>query len=49
MSGAYGGLIIIIMYATGIGDLFPTTTFQLITQNNLDITTQSSDGILAQE
>jgi hypothetical protein len=47
MQGAYGGLIIIIMYAgsTGIdGD-----DYFLITQNNTDILTQSSLRIFTQE
>lgn len=47
MQGAYGGLIVIIMYA-GNSSSPPTGTF-LITQNNLDILTQSSNQILVEE
>ena len=47
MQGAYGGLIIIILYGGGISS--PFEEFYLITQNNLDIMTQTSDRILVQE
>lgn len=47
MNGAYGGLIIIIIYGSGNGvinnDVF------LITQDNKDILTQASQQILVQE
>lgn len=46
MQGAYGGLIMIIMY--GIGGLGPEEFF-LITQDNMDILTQTSNRILVQE
>lgn len=44
MQGAYGGLIVIIMYA-GAEAALNDESF-LITQSNLDIMTQSSDRIL---
>jgi len=47
MQGAYGGLIIVILY--GGGSAFPPSEFYLITQDNLDIMTQTSDRILVQE
>jgi len=47
MQGAYGGLIMIILY--GGGSSAPFEEFFLITQNNLDIMTQLSLRILAQE
>lgn len=46
MQGAYGGLIIIVMYA-GNSTTPPTGTF-LITQNNIDILTEASQQILVQ-
>ena len=46
MQGAYGGLIVVIFYAGGNG--VPNEDW-LITQNNLDIFTQTSDRILVQE
>ncbi len=46
MQGAYGGLIMILVY--GGGGNFPEE-FYLITQNNLDILTQTSNRILVQE
>lgn len=46
MNGAYGGLIVIIFYAGGNGI---SQEDYLITQNNLDIFTQTSDRILVQE
>jgi len=45
MQGAYGGLIIVILYG---GGSFMPEEFFLITQNNLDIMTQTSQRILAQ-
>lgn len=47
MQGAYGGLIIVILYGGGISA--PTEEFFLITQDNLDIMTQTSQRILVQE
>jgi len=47
MQGAYGGLIVIIMYAAG--EAAQEQEFALITQNNLFILTQNSDEILATE
>jgi hypothetical protein len=47
MQGAYGGLIMIILYGGGISA--PFEEFFLITQNNLDIITQTSIRILVQE
>lgn len=47
MQGAYGGLIIILMYGAGEGAV--EQEFELLTQNNLDIFTQTSQGILVQE
>lgn len=46
MQGAYGGLIIVIFYGGGGG--LPEEDF-LITQDNLDILTQTSLRILVQE
>ncbi len=46
MQGAYGGLIMILVYGGG-GN--PPEEFYLITQNNLDIFTQTSQRILVQE
>jgi hypothetical protein len=46
MQGAYGGLIVIIMYAGG--EVAIEGTF-LITQNNINILTQTSNTILVQE
>ncbi len=47
MQGAYGGLIIVILYGGGISA--PVEEFYLITQSNMDILTQDSDRILVQE
>ena len=47
MQGAYGGLIVIIMYAGA--QAAAEEEFALITQNNLFILTQNSDEILATE
>ncbi|CAB4128042.1 hypothetical protein UFOVP100_5 [uncultured Caudovirales phage] len=47
MQGAYGGLICILMYAGLEGAI--EQEFELLTQNNLDIFTQTSQGILIQE
>jgi hypothetical protein len=47
MQGAYGGLIIVIMYA--IGEAVIEEEFSLITQDNKFILTQDSKEILAQE
>lgn len=46
MQGAYGGLIHIIFYG---GGGYPPEEFFLITQNNLDILTQTSQRILVEE
>jgi hypothetical protein len=46
MQGAYGGLIMIIVYG---GGGMPPEEFFLITQDNLDILTQTSNRILVQE
>lgn len=46
MQGAYGGLIIVILY--GGGSFMPEEDF-LITQSNIDILTQTSNRILVQE
>lgn len=46
MQGAYGGLIVILLY--GIAGSGPEE-FYLITQNNLDILTQTSNRILVEE
>lgn len=46
MQGAYGGLIMILVY--GGGGMFPEEFF-LITQDNIDILTQTSIRILVQE
>ncbi len=46
MQGAYGGLIMIIVYG---GGGIPPEEFFLITQDNLDILTQTSQRILVQE
>ncbi len=46
MQGAYGGLIIILLY--GGGSFTPEEDF-LITQSNQDILTQTSQRILVQE
>jgi hypothetical protein len=46
MQGAYGGLIMIIVYG---GGAMPSEEFFLITQDNLDIFTQTSNRILVQE
>lgn len=46
MQGAYGGLIMIIVYG---GGGIPPEEFFLITQDNLDILTQTSNRILVQE
>lgn len=46
MNGAYGGCIMIILY--GGGSIAPFEEFFLITQNNLDIFTQTSQRILVQ-
>jgi hypothetical protein len=47
MQGAYGGLIVILMYAAGEGAI--EEAFELITQNNIFIFTQTSQGILVTE
>jgi len=47
MQGAYGGLIIVILY--GGGSIAPFEEFYLITQDNLDIMTQTSQRILVSE
>lgn len=47
MQGAYGGLIVIIMYAGAQAAV--EEEFALITQDNLFILTQNSDEILATE
>jgi hypothetical protein len=47
MQGAYGGLIVIIMYAGA--EAAQEQEFALITQDNLFILTQNSDEILATE
>ena len=47
MNGAYGGLIIIIIYGSGNG-IIDSDQF-LITQDNKDILTQASQQILVQE
>lgn len=47
MQGAYGGLIVIIMYAAAEAAI--EEEFALITQNNLFILTQASEDILATE
>ncbi len=47
MQGAYGGLIVILMYAGLEGAV--EEEFELITQDNLFIFTQTSQGILVQE
>ncbi len=44
MQGAYGGLIIIVIYATEEGR--PLSEFFLITDDNNEIFTDSSDRIL---
>lgn len=46
MQGAYGGLIIVVLYG---GGSFMPEEFFLMTQDNLDIMTQDSDRILVQE
>ncbi len=46
MQGAYGGLIIILVYGGG-GNV--VEEFYLITQDNIDILTQTSSRILVQE
>jgi hypothetical protein len=46
MQGAYGGLIIVILYGSGS---FMPEEFFLITQDNLDIFTQTSQRILVEE
>ncbi len=46
MQGAYGGLIIILVYGGG-GNIIDED--YLITQNNIDILTQTSNRILVQE
>jgi hypothetical protein len=46
MQGAYGGLIHIIFYG---GGGYPPEEFYLITQNNLDILTQTSQRIFVEE
>lgn len=47
MQGAYGGLIVILMYAAA--EIAVEEQFELITQDNLFIFTQTSQGILVQE
>jgi len=47
MNGAYGGLIIIIIYGSGNGII--DNEVYLITQDNKDILTQTSQQILVQE
>jgi hypothetical protein len=47
MQGAYGGLIIILLYGTFEGSA--EQQFFLITQDNLDILTQASQEIIVQE
>lgn len=47
MQGAYGGLIIILIYGAAEGAI--EQEFELITQDNLFILTQTSQGILVQE
>lgn len=47
MQGAYGGLIIIILY--GGGSIAPFEEDYLITQDNIDIMTQTSNRILVSE
>jgi hypothetical protein len=46
MQGAYGGLIMVILYGGGANS---PEEFFLITQNNLDILTQTSQRIFVQE
>lgn len=46
MQGAYGGLFIIILYGGGSQ---PPEEFYLITQNNIDILTETSQRIFVQE
>jgi len=45
MNGVYGGLIIVIWYGGGGSTM---EEFWLITQNNIDILTQTSQHILVQ-
>lgn len=45
MQGAYGGLIMIILYGGGSQ---PPEEFYLITQNNIDILTETSNRILVE-
>ncbi len=47
MQGAYGGLVVILMYAAAEGAI--EEQFELITQDNIFILTQTSQGILVQE
>ncbi len=47
MQGAYGGLIVVIAYATG--EVAKEEEFALITQDNIFILTQLSQEILTQE
>ena len=47
MQGAYGGLIVILLYASGEGAI--EQEFAIITQNNDFILTQASQDILATE
>ena len=47
MNGVYGGLICVIWYG-GTGGIIDNN-FYLITQNNIDIYTQTSQNILVQE
>jgi hypothetical protein len=47
MQGAYGGLIVILMYAASEGAV--ETEFAIITQDNKFIMTQLSQDILATE
>ena len=47
MQGVYGGLIIIIMYAAGEGAI--EEQFELITDDNIFILTDLSQGIIVQE
>lgn len=46
MQGAYGGLVMVIFYG---GGGYAPEEFFLITQDNMDILTQTSQRILVQE
>ncbi len=47
MQGAYGGLVIILLYGTG--ERTVGQELEIITQDNQNIQTQSSEDLLAQE